>query len=56
MFVSLISWFWLYYIKIVNDVNIVIKLWWGAQGQGATMDLAFYVLTVKIDAGGYRAS
>ena len=55
-YVYVISWFWPHCIKIVHDVNIVIKSWWGAQGQGPTMFLPFYVSTVKIDAYGYSAS
>ena len=43
-------------IKIVHDVNIVIKSWRGAQGQGPTINLVFFVLEIKIDADGYSAS
>ena len=49
---SVISQFQLYYIKIVHDVNIVIKSWWGAQGQGPAINLVFYVSVIKIDADG----
>ena len=38
------------------DVNSVIKSWCGAQAKFPTMDLVFYVLTIKIDVDGYRAS
>ena len=37
----------------VNDAN---KSWFGAQGKGPTMDLAFYVSVIRIDADGYHAS
>ena len=42
-------------IKIVH-VDIVIKSWCGAQGQGPAIDLAFYESVIKIDAYGSRAS
>ena len=51
-----ISRFWPYCIKIVHDVNIVIKSWRGAQGQGLTIDIALYVSAIKIGAYGSRAS
>ena len=51
-----ISRFWPDCIKIVHDVIIVIKSLWGAQGQGPTMDLAFYVSGIKIDTYGSHAS
>ena len=53
---SEISWFWTHCIKIVYDVNSIIKSWWGAQGKGPTMDLEFYVSIVKINAYRYHAS
>ena len=40
----------------MQDVNIVIKSWPGAQGQGPTIDLVFCVSDIKIDVGGYSAS
>ena len=43
-------------LKIVHDVNIVIKPWRGAQGQGLAIDLVFCVLTIKIDVNSYSAS
>ena len=52
----IISQFWPYCIKIVNDVNIIIKSWWGAQGQGPAIDVVFYVSKIKIDSYGSRAS
>ena len=42
--------FWPHGIKIVHDVYIVFKSWWGAQGQGPTIDLVFYVSTIQVDA------
>ena len=43
-------------LKIVHDVNIVIKLGRGSQGQGLAIDLVFCVSTIKIDVDGYSAS
>ena len=42
-------------LKLVHDVNIIIKSWCGAQGQGPTIDLVFYVSAIKIDTYGYHA-
>ena len=54
--ICVISRSWPYCIKIVNDIKIVIKSWWRAQGQGPSIDLAFYVSEIKIDAYGSHAS
>ena len=48
--------FWPHGIKIVHDVNIVIKSWQGAHGQGPTIDLVFCVSTIKIHSDGYSSS
>ena len=53
---SVTPWFWPHGIKIVYYVNIVIKSWRGAQGQGPMIDLVFCVSAIKIDADVYSAS
>ena len=40
----------------MHDLNIVIKSWWGAQGQLPTIELALYVSAGKIDTYGSCAS
>ena len=47
-----ISRFWPNCIKIVNDVDIIIKSWRVYQNQGPAINLTFYVSTIKIDAYG----
>ena len=42
-------------LKFVHDVNIIIESWKGAQGQGPTIDLVFYVSKIKVDANGSHA-
>ena len=42
-------------ITIVHYVNIVVKSWQGAQGQGPAIDLVFCVQVIKVDTYGYSA-
>ena len=42
--------------KIIHYVNIVVKSWKGAQGQGPAIDLVFYVSAIKDRLDGYSAS
>ena len=35
---------------IVHNVNIVLRSWHGAQGQGLAIDLVFCIYVIKVDA------